>query len=239
MAQETEAVKPAFVGGPLHILVSVQVGYGFVSMQKINDKIREVGTLRRAVNAETAPAEELTGGLCWDGAVMLRMNRLIVGVGGARLTTSGKTEYNGSFYLLDSFEGKADEIYLLAGIRFPSKGVLFLDIMAGGGYGKARMDYTGTYRDFMNPNNNQVFQHPLTGTYFAGRIAGIAGMKFGMVSVNVSAGYRFANAGLIKGRQTVNGRTTTNEYPFTLVNGEEIKFDFGGALLLGGLTVEF
>jgi hypothetical protein len=237
-AQAPQSAKPAFVSGPVHIQASVHAGYGFVSMQKLNEKIREVGTLRRAVSNETPPAKELTGGLSWDGAVMLRMNRLIVGVGGASLAISGNSEYNGSFYLLDNFDGKAYELYLLAGIRFPTEGNMFLDILAGGGYGTASMDYTGTYRDFMNPNNNQVFQHPLSGNYFAGRFTGIAGMAFGIVSVNLSVGYRIANAGLIKGKATLNGRTTTNEYPFTLANGEEIKFDFGGALLRGGITVE-
>ena len=235
----SQDVSGGFFGFPVHVSLNGHAGYSFVNMQQINSVIREVGTLRQAVDPSGGAPELLSGGFYWDASLMLRMNRFLVGLGVSSMTTSGQTVYNQAFYLSDELHGRVNEYFLLVGFRIPSEGALFLDLLAGGGYAMAAMDYMGEYRDFFNASNRILRIHTLESGFFSGRVLGVAGMMIEMVNLNVAVGYRFADAGLMKGQYTINGQTSSGDEPFLDFRGHEVKFDYSGVILSAGISVEF
>lgn len=227
------------VSSPLVVTVSAHGGYGFVNMQQINNVITEVGTIRRVVDSRTKEADVLSGGFYWDGSILIRLNRFFAGVGFSFLRMSGQSDYKGAVSLLDELSGRANEYLLLVGVRFPSTQRLFIDLFAGGGYCKATMDYTGDFRDNFNSFNDILFKQSLSNSFLSVRTFAVGGARYGTVSLRLLVGYRFANAGVMKGKYVFNGRTSTAEEPFLDFRCNEVKWDFSGLLLGGGVSVEF
>ncbi|MBX2992796.1 MAG: hypothetical protein KF749_16720 [Bacteroidetes bacterium] len=238
-AGQTTKTQEGFFGVPLHVTVSAHAGYGFVNMQQINNVIQEVGTIRRVVDSRTREADVLSGGFYWDGSILIRLNRFFAGVGFSSLTVSGQSDYKGAVSLLDKLSGRTSEYLLLIGVRFPGTERLFIDLFVGGGYCKAMMDYTGEYHDNFNSSNDILFKQSLAHSFLSVRTFGVAGARYGIVSLRLLVGYRLANAGVMKGRYVLNGQTSTTEEPFVDFRGNEVKWDFSGLLLGGGVSVEF
>ena len=103
----------------------------------------------------------------------------------------------------------------------------------------ATMDYVGEYRDFFNASNDILLIYHLESGFFSWRVLGVAGMMIEMVSLNLTVGYRFADAGLMKGHYTLNGQTSSEDKPFVDFRGHEVMFDYSGVILSAGISVEF
>jgi len=231
--------EQSLFGLPVHFSVGGNAGYGMVDMQEINAAIRETGTIRQAVNSKGEAADLLNGGFYWDAMVMARMNRVLFGLGFSSLSTSGESTFQQGYYLSDQLSGTASELFALVGLRIPSDGALYLDLLAGGGLAMASMDYRGEYRSNTNPADNLLVSHNLEGSVFSARVLATAGAVISTVRIALTAGYRFANAEVLKGKVTVNGQTSADDQPFVDFRGNEIGWDFSGLVLGAGVFVEF
>ena len=232
-------VGDPFFGLPIRISVGTHLGYGMVNMQELNSAIREAGTIRQAADSQGEATELLNGGFYWEGWMTFRLSRVLFGLGVSSLETTGKSIYDQGFFLSDELSGRATELFATAGIRIPSDGPLFLDLLAGCGITMATMDYRGEYRDFFDPSQHFVFTQSLAKDFFSGRVLVSGGLRVAPARILLTVGYRFADAGVMEGPTEFNGQASREETPFVDFRGREVSFDFSGAFLGGGLSIEF
>jgi hypothetical protein len=242
IAQEGGAEIPttSFFSGPVRISFGGSVGHAFVKMKDVNDDLKATELLFKTFNTQAPAAEALNGGLYFDGTIAARLNRFLIGVSVSSVSSSGTIGFgDGTASLSETYDASTLEIMPLVGVRFPVKGITVIDLVGGGGYGKATVDYNGKFVDNFNPRNNITVQHPVEGNYFAGRLEGIFRILVTPLNINFSVGYRFSDAGTLKGRQSFNGEISQGEYAIKNSKQADIGFDFTGFVLRGGLSIEF
>jgi hypothetical protein len=218
--------------------LGVSVGYGILNMNEVNEDLEDSENLISSAGGITTSPDKVKSGIFLEGNFKYGIGNFNLGITGNYISSSGNFSYNdisGSFE--ETYDANTIEILGLLEILIPIKNSsIHPFIQLAGGVGIASAEHTGDFVLYQDPSSNISVENTVDGNYFAGRIKGGLGFVIQNIVLEISAGYRLANAGELKGDHVENG-TRVKDQPVRDINGNAIEFDYSGLFLTGGISI--
>jgi hypothetical protein len=236
-SQDTSDVSAPFVSTPLRVSIQLNMGYPFVSLNEVRQALERESQLYAKLYGEpTAGVTEPKGKYYWDGAVIVRFNRLMVGlIVSSKSTKDGRFVFrNQSESFEETFTSRALEVVPIVGIRMPVTTRLTVDFLVGGGYGTATTNHSVNL-EYVTPRRYLRIEYPSENTYLPIRAEICPRISIGNASLSVAIGYHLADAGLVKGADEPD---FADPSPYEIYN-KEVRFNLSGVVVKGGVSLEF
>jgi len=220
------------------VLISVGVGYGALKMTEVNNDLKDsknfIGELGLIANSP----DLISGGPFLEASLKFIISQFRIGMAVNYIFSSGEYSYSDPSGL---FEEKYDvstiEITALFEIVFANKQSMVKPFLrVNGGIGLASAEHKGDFQIYGSPEFTVDVTNNVSGNYFAGRFQGGAQYILNNVILELAVGYRFADAGELKGDHIENG-IKYEDMPVRDINGNAISFDYSGFLVTAGISI--
>lgn len=222
----------------MKIIVSIDAGYGFTNMNMVNQNLKYTREVFSGAGGITTSPEKAIGGLYLEGNFILNFGNLNLGVTGDYISSSGIFTYKDmlvSFY--ENYFQNTKELLGLLEIQFSIENSIIVPfIHLAGGLGFANAERLSDLEYYGESTYTYTMKNTVNGKYFVGKIKGGFKIILGTIMLQVSAGYRIANAGELKGDYIENG-TLNKNMPIIDTYGNAIKFDYSGFLFMCGISI--
>lgn len=217
------------------ISMAGHAGYGFLLMKEVNRALQVTQDSLKLVGGPDA--DKVRGGNYFDGQIKASRGPVSVGVIVSHVNAKGSIGFGDpTGKLTHRFETRSLEVLALGtyGWRIDEGSTYDLGVAAGYGMGSCDFIYSETV--YASPAENFLASGEVTKGYFAARLLANIHYHIGRVTVDLGGGYRFADAGVMKGDLNLNGRIVSDQ-PILDARTREVEFDFSGLYLLAGLSV--
>lgn len=218
-------------------IISFNAGYGLLNMGKVNEDLKDSENIFSKAGAVTNAPDEILGGVYVEGNLKYRFSNIAIGASANYIFSSGEFSYSdpsGSFE--ESYDVNTIELMgLLEIIMGSSNSPVNFFVQLSAGIGLASAEHLASFQIFNSPSDNIKVKNELSGQYFSGKIKTGIYINFNKALLELSGGYRLANAEEIKGTLTQNGVSYQN-MPVRDINGNGIEFDYSGVFFSAGLS---
>jgi hypothetical protein len=217
------------------VFAGFSAGYGTLIMEEVNHDLENSYNMFNLLTGSAAAPEKIDGGTFLEGNILITFEGISLGAAVDYISSSGYFSY-GDLYgsLEEKYDVSTMEFLGIIGTNLPLDQTFSFALRGYFGYGRASVLYAAGVSDFANPENNLKATTDASGGYFAARFQIGLDIALSSIVLNLSLGYRVANAGQLKGASVVNGV----HYPeggITNPSGNDIAFDFSGFVFLAGI----
>ena len=222
--------------------MGISVGYSVLDMGEVNRDIVDTYQAIKSANIKAstpnirAPAPvEIKGGMYIDATLFMRFDKISLGASVNHIAGKGNyaySDYNGSSE--EHYDVSTYEFMGIIATSIPLYKVIKLSFRGYAGYGLASARYAGRAHFIFSPDNNLTETNQVSGGYFCSRLQGGFELFVEPVILNFSIGYRFANAGRLKGNMIRND-VNYSDMGIENARGSDIEFDYSGISFLAGI----
>ncbi len=221
------------------ITFRVSGGYSAVSMNDPNTDLKDTYNAIKWGKPAIQKPNEINGGFLFSADIMYKPSAFSFGAALHLLSSKGDLEYaDHAINYKKNYSVKTFELEGVVRYSFVHTNLISTFYQAGAGCGSGSVIRDGLYEEYANPQYNVTSKNDVSGSYFAGHIQAGLEFVFHPIRIGGSAGYRLANADVLKGPYTENG-TNYGEQPITNINGQSYKYNFTGVTFGMHVLYEF
>lgn len=216
--------------------LGLNVGYTELDMEDINDDLIDTRNILRSLGYVTSSPEEIEGGLFLGAEAFSVIDKFVAGVSGNYIEQKGRFYYSDySVSLREEYLTRTIELTSFFGARLPINENVYFSLRGYVGYGMAEAEHIVEIKDY--ESQPWTAKHDVAGGYLTTRAQ--AGVVIELVdfSLHFQAGYRMADAGIMRGELVEDGVTYDDQGVYN-PDGNEIGFDYSGMFLQAGVALE-
>jgi len=218
--------------------IDFNIGYTKLKMEQVNNYLDNSESVDFESSNHIYPEYNPIGtSLIYELGVSAKLSQFVVRLSGNYLSTNGYWESRDTIrYINHDIDVSSLEILASAGYNIPIYKTASILLEGGIGYGFASSEISYITKSYQLYNELENIKHNVSGGYLAGRLRGGFEAKLKWLMLRIVIGYRFANAGVLKGESIINGVKKENQ-PVIDNNGKELVFDYSGIYYAWGITI--